>query len=255
MIYLINEKKIEVLNEITEYDELIYQRFSQFKCLENVKTNNYIKFNKNTVEINIESNLIYMKNKIEKTDIYPIINNVISYCINDSTNIYMHSVVVSKNGKGFLLLGTFGQGKTTLANQFLKKGYEINSTDQTWLTLENNLLISKLGSRFEIIENKITLLSSEYTNKQIEIKKIIRIVGLCDNGDVSYKEIIKKEHFVKNLIQFSNWSYEMPLFTEYKKLYNSQKNIFDFLKDLSKSNIRYMDIRGDKNKIVDIMEG
>ena len=49
---------------------------------------------------------------MDKSDLYQIYNNYISVLVND-LNFYIHSVVISKDGYGILLLGTFDQGKTT----------------------------------------------------------------------------------------------------------------------------------------------
>ena len=120
MIYEIKGKYLEVLNEVKEYGEIIFGRFSQFEIVENKVTNNSLVFKEASVEINLDGNRKVLKNKIVKTDIYPIINNVIAYLVNDGNNIYMHSIVVSKNNIGILIVGNFGQGKTTLAEEFKK---------------------------------------------------------------------------------------------------------------------------------------
>lgn len=75
-----------------------------------------MRFNETSVEININGDYKILKNRIVKTDIYPIINNVIAYIINDKSNMFVHSLVVSKGNNGILIIGEFGQGKSTLGN-------------------------------------------------------------------------------------------------------------------------------------------
>ena len=119
MIYKIKNLFLLVENQISEFDDIIYGRFSQFEQENEIKTDNYLKFNINDVQIKINGQEKILNSKIIKTDIYTIINNVISYIINDENNIYMHSVVVSNSKQGILIIGNFGQGKTTLAKIIL----------------------------------------------------------------------------------------------------------------------------------------
>ena len=183
MIYKIKNELLEVINECKEYDEYIFKRFGQFEIITEEFTNNFLKFKTDSVEINLKGTYKILKNRIIKTDIYPIINNIIAYLINDENNILMHSIVVSKQGKGVLIVGEFGQGKSTLAKEFENNGYEINSTDQTWLEFKNGTIYQKLGSSFDIENGKIKILEQDKNLKNIKIEKIVRIIGLCDNGN------------------------------------------------------------------------
>ena len=182
MIYKIKDEYLEVINYCNEYDEYIFKRFSQFEIVTNKEINNYLRFNETSVEININGDYKILKNRIVKTDIYPIINNVIAYIINDKSNMFVHSLVVSKENNGILIIGEFGQGKSTFAKEFVNNGYEINSTDQTWLKFKENDLYQELGSSFDIENGKIKTLETKQYKKEIKINKIIRIVGLCDEG-------------------------------------------------------------------------
>ena len=182
MIYKIKDEYLEVINYCNEYDEYIFKRFSQFEIVTNKEINNYLRFNETSVEININGDYKILKNRIVKTDIYPIINNVIAYIINDKSNMFVHSLVVSKGNDGILIIGEFGQGKSTFAKEFVNNGYEINSTDQTWLKFKENDLYQELGSSFDIENGKIKTLETKQYKKEIKINKIIRIVGLCDEG-------------------------------------------------------------------------
>lgn len=249
MIYGIDGKFLEVINEIKEYDELIYGRFSQFKTI-NRETDNLLKFSNENIEININDNYKILKNRVVKTDIYVIINNVIAYLLDDKHNTFIHATVVSKDNKGILITGDFGQGKTTLAEEFENGGYEINSSDQTWLKIKENKLYQKLGSRFDINNGRIRMLDEVKTNKVIEIERILKIQGLCDNGEILYKEIDNEYYKVKNLSSFCNWSYAMPLFTDNIELFNILKPVKEFLINMAKTDVIVAEVRGDRKDIL-----
>lgn len=250
MIYEIKGKILEVSNEIKELDGFIFGRFSQFKQRENEIATNYLKIKQNSVEISLEGNKKILNNRIIKTDLYPIINNIIAYLINDNENIFIHSIVVNKNSEGILIVGDFGQGKSTLATEFKKNGYEITSTDQTWIEQKDEKIYQKLGSSFDIVNNRIKILDKNIVTKRIRIDKIIRITGICDNGDVSLDEICNKYYIIKNLSYFCNWNYVIPIFTDNIELYNTTKYTKDFLTKLIETKIQVFDARGDKKKIV-----
>ena len=246
MIYEIKGEKIKVTNEIKDLDNLIYGRFSQFPNIQTQdKILNFLRFNNNSIEINIRNKYKILKNKIEKTDIYPIINNVIAYLINDN-----YSTLVSKNNNGILIVGDFGSGKSTLANEFKKNGYEINSTDQTWIEVRERNIYQKRGSKFDIKDGNVKLLEDIYISKSVQIKKIIRIVGLCDNGDFYYNLYSNNYHIIKNLSFFCNWNYLIPIFTGDIELYDTNKYVKSFLNNIIDTKIQIMDVRGDKKKII-----
>lgn len=250
MIYKIKNQLLEVINECKEYDEFIFKRFGQFETIYGKIANNYLKFNTDSVEINLMGIRKILKNRIIKTDIYPIINNTIAYLINDENNMLIHSIVVSKQGKGVLIVGEFGQGKSTLAKEFENNGYEINSTDQTWLEFKNGMIYQKLGSSFDIEDGKIRILEKDKNLKNIKIEKIVRIIGLCDNGNASININDNQYYIMKNLSPFCYWNYMMPIFTDDIELYNT--NIFTkkFLKKIIETGIINIDVRGDKVKIL-----
>ena len=247
MIYKIKDSFLEVTNNIKEYEELIIGRFSQFEINNKVKADNYINFNEDNVEIKINNIYKKINGKIIKTDIYPIINNCIASIINDEKNMFVHSVLVSKRKKGILILGDFGQGKSTLSKEFVKNGFEVNSTDQTWIAIKNNNLYSELGSSFDIVNGKIEY--NKKFNKKVEIIKIIRIVGLCENGDTIIKKNDNKFYNIKNLAQFCNWNYIMPILTDDIELYNTNMYVKKFLNNLTDLAMEILDVRGNKEEI------
>lgn len=254
MIYKIKDEYLEVINYCNEYDEYIFKRFSQFEIVTNKEINNYLRFNETSVEININGDYKILKNRIVKTDIYPIINNVIAYIINDKSNMFVHSLVVSKGNNGILIIGEFGQGKSTFAKEFVNNGYEINSTDQTWLKFKENDLYQELGSSFDIENGKIKTLETKQYKKEIKINKIIRIVGLCNEGKTQIDINNNKYYIVKNIAPFCYWSYMMPLFTDDVELYNTNTFVKSFLSKIDESKILNFEVRGDKREIIKKLE-
>lgn len=254
MIYKIKDEYLEVINYCNEYDEYIFKRFSQFEIVTNKEINNYLRFNETSVEININGDYKILKNRIVKTDIYPIINNVIAYIINDKSNMFVHSLVVSKGNNGILIIGEFGQGKSTFAKEFVNNGYEINSTDQTWLKFKENDLYQELGSSFDIENGKIKTLETKQYKKEIKINKIIRIVGLCNEGKTQIDINNNKYYIVKNIAPFCYWSYMMPLFTDDVELYNTNTFVKSFLNKIDESKIFNLEVRGDKREIIKKLE-
>ena len=254
MIYKIKDEYLEVINYCNEYDEYIFKRFSQFEIVTNKEINNYLRFNETSVEININGDYKILKNRIVKTDIYPIINNVIAYIINDKSNMFVHSLVVSKGNNGILIIGEFGQGQSTFAKEFVNNGYEINSTDQTWLKFKENDLYQELGSSFDIENGKIKTLETKQYKKEIKINKIIRIVGLCNEGKTQIDINNNKYYIVKNIAPFCYWSYMMPLFTDDVELYNTNTFVKSFLSKIDESKILNFEVRGDKREIIKKLE-
>ena len=248
MIYKIKDVSLEVICKIKEFEELVYGRFSQFEKIDRKDQDNYLKISKEKIEIKIGNQKKELNGVVLQTDLYTVINNVLSFIIDDENNIYMHSVVVSNKNKGLLILGNFGQGKTTLANEFVKNDFKINSTDQTWLKIENNTFIQVLGSRFYIEDGKIKYISKNDSDKKVNIDEIIRIVGLCNNGDLTIskpKNIFSK---VKQISDYATWSYNSVLFTDDIELYNINEKIKPFLMKLEQ--IPLYNVRGDKRSVV-----
>ena len=161
--------------------------------------------------------------------------------------MFMHSVLISKKGKGIFILGDFGHGKSTLSREFIRNGFELNSTDQTWISIKNNRLFNELGSSFDIVNGKIEY--NKNFDKKIEITKIIRIVGLCENGDTNIELNNNRYYNIKNLAQFCNWNYVMPVFTDDIELYNTNKYVKEFLNNLTNLPIEILDVRGNKEEI------
>lgn len=234
----------KIINVESSYD-IVFERLKQFE-INNENTNNKLIINENYILIKIDDKLIEINEKVNTTDIYPIVNNLIAYSINDKNNLYIHSVVVSKNNEGIMILGEFNSGKSTLANAFKEKGYVINSADQTWIN--NDELV--LGSRINVVNNEKTYLGEELTNKHVKIDKIIIIKGISTNGKTTIQKLQNNNHYIKNIFKYANWHYDMPLLTKYTKLIDTGENIIEFLKS---TKIPTYTVRGDENKIVEVI--
>lgn len=237
--------KNHIIEIISEF-EIVYQRLKHFP-ITSEKTNNKILINKNLIDIIIDNYHFEIEENIKTTDIYPIINNIISYCINDSDNVYIHSVVLSKNNKGYLLLGDFGSGKTTFADMLLKLGYKINSSDQTWLNKTNMVL----GSCFNKNNDKIDFIKEEDYRQNVEIEKILILKPSIDNK-LKIDKIENKNYYIKNLFKYCNWHYDMPLMTKYIKLIDTGEKILKYLNELS---IDLYVVRGNGYEIMEALNG
>lgn len=193
--------------------------------------------NYNSVNVNINSVVYKIDKKLEKTDLFPLLNNIIANIINDENNTYIHSSIISKEGQGILLIGDFVQGKTTLGLTAEKYGFDINSADQSWLTIINKKLIMNKGSRYLKFENNEKSLSKEKTNQPVKIKKIILLYGLCENGTVEETFMRNEQHIMKKLFPFINWHSNIPLFTDNQMLYIDNIHIKNFLEKLVESDL------------------
>lgn len=252
MIYKINNYSIEVECAIDEYKSIVFDKFDMFEKSikrDNKKHYNKLIINNNYTKIVINNKKKIINGKIEKTDLYPIIYNTVARLINDEKNVLIHSTVISKGDKGFLLLGNFGQGKSTLALYARKNDFEINSADQTWISIKKNKLIMEKGSKFLFYNDEKIMLDEKNITKKINIKSIVLLYGLCDNGTYSETVIDVKSHYIKNLYQYISWHTNIPLFTDKTFLDNSNQNSINMLMDMSK----YIDlkiIRGSKENIL-----
>lgn len=224
----------------------VYDRLKQF-YVQDTNTKNRLIINEEAIIINIDEINIEINAHVNPTDIYPIINNVIAYCINNKNNLYIHSVVISKNKRGIMILGDFNSGKSTLARVAKKYGYEINSADQTWIY--NDELV--LGSSLNVIDNNITYIDDYLTNAVVKIEKIVILKGICTNGKGSVTKIENGNYYIKNLFKYSNWHYDMPLLTKYIKLIDTGEEILEFLRNVK---IPTFVARGDENRIMEVID-
>ena len=237
----INIKNI-LINVESTFD-VVFNRLKQFE-ISGTKTDNKVIINEDLIDISVLDYKLKIESKFNPTDVYPILNNLIAYLINDENNLYLHSVAISKNNKGILILGDFKSGKSTLASEALNYGYEINSADQTWI--KHNEMV--LGSAYNKGKNGATFLDKKFINKKIKIEKIIILKGIATNGEVTINKIDNKNYYIKNIFRYANWHYDMPILTKCVKLKDTGDKILKFI---DKLNIDAYFICGDEKKIVE----
>ncbi len=244
---------LEIDNRIKEYQSLIKNQIASFREIKSFigKINYQLKIMPNQTRIKLKDKKYLINKKLIQTDLYPMIHAIISIIISDKNNAFIHSSVVSKNKKGILIVGTFGQGKTTLALEMEKKGFEINSADHAHLYLTKNKLFMKLGSAYLKYQEKSKFLDKEKIISFIEIKEIIMICGMCDKGKCKKDVITDKNYIVKYLFPSLNWWTNSPIITDPNViLFNPKhKEMFSFLMKLAKIKKRVYMLRGDKRKI------
>ena len=248
MVYEFNNSKFQIKNS-RELDNYFSNRLQNISDDEKV-ANNYIDYKDNNLVLCINNEKIIIDKKIKETDYYQIFNNYLSFLGNSDYSLYIHSSVISKNNKGFLLLGNFGQGKTTLSCLAQEYGYDINSADHSLLQLKNNKLFLKQGSTFVKENNYNYNIPYENSIKNIEIKAVVLLYGLSDNGKLSYSKIEDK-YVLKRLYPFCSWHFTTPLSTNYDiELFNSKKSITTFLDNLDLSTVDVLSVRGDNIEII-----
>lgn len=250
LIYLVEGKYLNIVFDI-EYQDLILNRMISFQNCKSNKIDAILKITKDELSFKMYDKQIYKYlDKIDKNDLFVVINNAISYLCDTDYKIYIHSCVVSDGKNGCLILGDFGSGKTTLALECKKNGMEINSADQTFLELDNNKIIMIKGSKNLVFQNQNELLSDKETNKRINIKKIIFCIGLCYNGDVSFNKITQERYFIKKMFDRSSFHFKFPLITNNEFLPSRYKENINFIKNIAKNNnVSIFTVRGDPNNI------
>lgn len=253
--YIISNTILTINNDIKEYNELIENRLLSFELFEKPVEK------KATLVINLSftsfksDNVNYLINgKLKKTDIYQLLNNIISNLIINESNVYMHSAVISKNNLGTLLLGGFGQGKTTVSLHAQQNDYTINSADQSWLVIEDKVLYCKLGSKYVKHDSVEQILNNEVIQK-IKIDKILFLNGVCENGKYKIEEIENKDHLLKKLFPYCNFHTINPTLTNQVQLKIDNQKIYLFLNSLISSNIPAYNVRGSAEDIVENIGG
>ena len=222
-----------VENSIEQYDSIIKKRMLMFDELEDKKNiKNYIKIFENKTIYNINNKKHEIFGKLKHTDLYQLINNLLSNLINDDNNLYIHSVVLGYQNKGILLLGDFGSGKTYLSIEARKEGFDILSADQSWLIKKEKDIYLYKGSRYLKIDNESEIISE---NKILKIDTIITLKGACgfetriNMQESSYRNI-------KDITKYATWSSSNILMTDNYELTLDKVKINNFLKDIDIKN-------------------
>ena len=245
-IYKIKNEGLLIDCKINEYDDIIEKRMMMFD--ETNEYNKYIIIEELSTKYYITKEEI-IKGKLIHTDLYQLINNVISNIINDEDALYIHSSVIQKKGKTILILGDFGSGKTTLSVLAAKRGYTILSADQSFLSYKDNELCLSLGSKYLKYNDRDTVLAD--TRGMYKINFIIELKGMCFNGDININKETNFDHYVKKINRYCTWTIQNLLFTDSRDLNLNKLNILNFIK---KMNGPLYNVRGDYEKILKELE-
>ena len=245
-VYNIGQKNIYIYCEIEEYCRQIEKWLSAYDIISSNQYESYIKIYKNKVVWNINGIEKFIDDKIKHTDLYPLFYNLIANAVLDDANILLHSAVLCYNNVGILVVGDFDSGKTTLCLKAKKSNIEVVSADQTHLYYIKNKIMLKRGSQYMKIDtnNELILKSN---NSEIEIKLIINIVGICDEGKLSFDLVNNKDHIIKKMFKFCTWHSDIPLFTKPIMLNIDRIKVYKWL---SKVNIPFYNVRGDPENII-----
>lgn len=150
------------------------------------------------------------------------------------------------NKFGILIVGDFNSGKTTICLKAMKSNFEVLSADQTQLCYVGNKIMLKHGSSYMNIgkDNELFLNSDK---SEVEIKLIVNLVGVCNDGKLVFDIVNNKEHVVKKIFKFCTWHSDIPLFTKIKMLNVDRTKIYKWL---MKINVPFYNVRGDAKSII-----
>lgn len=226
-IIKLNNTSLLIKNTIEKYNEIIENRIMMFDECDTYENAILIENNKTTIDIFGKKEII--NGRLVHTDLYQIINNVISNLINDESNIYIHSVVIKNNKNTIMILGDFNAGKTTLCKFAEEKGYKIVSADQSWLQYNNNLELHK-GSLYMAYDNTYEII--EKIKENIIIDKVLILIDI-NNGLLKFFENTNHYHRIKQITKFATWSTNNVLMTDDVELFLNKKVINSFIKKIT----------------------
>lgn len=234
-------------------DVEILQRLNKwlitFKMVDTEQKRNLLIIKQSIIQLILNNRDIF-KIKLESTDLYPILMNVISNLINNKDNIVLHSSVISKGRDGILILGTFGAGKTNLSLMAERCGYKINSADFSWLTIQHQKLYLKKGSCYLKYKSKERMLLEKDCNSRVNIKKVIYLIGVCDGGKIKVDKVENYKHIIKRIFPFANWHSNIPLIGGDIELPINNIYIKEFLMNFSELDIEFLLVRGDSSELI-----
>ena len=225
-IIKLNNTSLLIKNTIEEYDEIIENRITMFDESNNYENSILIENDKTIIDIIGKKEVI--NGKLVHTDLYQLINNVISNLINNETNIYIHSSVIRNDNNTIMILGDFNTGKTTLCREAEKNGYKILSADQSWLQYNTNLELHK-GSLYMAYSDTYEIIDKIKEN--IKIDKILLLLGIND-GTLKFYDNNNYYRNIKQLTKFATWSTNNILITDDIELSINKKVINDLIKKI-----------------------
>lgn len=249
-VYKINNKNVLIYCEIEDYSKRIKNWLSPFPIMYQFNYDFYLKIYTNKTIIKQFGDEMLIKGKLKHTDLYPLIYNLIANIYLSKNNLLIHSCVLCYNNNAVLILGDFNSGKTTLCLEGLKNNMTIASTDQSILSFNNNELTFIKGSIFmKIDKNQSNFINTNYKN--IKIKYIINLIGLCDNGLSSFTKVKDKDIITKIIFKYGTWHADIPLFTNDLLLNIDRIKIKKFI---NKINLPLYNVRGCKEDLIRIIK-
>lgn len=244
--YQIGNEFIYIYCELTEYNDGINKWMKMFNPIHNNSSDKYIKIYNNKTIYNFHGVEKTIMGKILHTDLYPLFYNAISNLINDDYNMISHSAVLCYNNIGILVVGDFESGKTSLCLEADKSNIRTLSTDQTHLKIKNECLKLENGSRYMKIRSGNDIIIQENA-KEVEIKIILNLIGLCDSGVVKFELIENNYHKIKTLFKYFTWHSDIPLFSDDSLLDIDRVKIKTWLTNL---NVPLYNVRGNVKDII-----
>uniref|UniRef100_UPI00402A6B7A hypothetical protein n=1 Tax=Bacillus sp. DX2.2 TaxID=3073452 RepID=UPI00402A6B7A len=208
-----NNNNIRLLTDSVDIYKEIYPRLYSIpggmKNTSEKSADITIEFNHELISINrygVENKIpiIYTKNEI-----YPVLFSVIYSYFFDIGSIGIHSVLVSKNNKNFLIIGDFGQGKTTLALELVRQGFKILSCDQTELRHYGDKILALSGSRLNKVSGNYNLIE-EVIDAPRTLHAIYKVRGLSYKGETVFKKINGSTNKIFNIWPSVTWPWQNP---------------------------------------------
>ena len=249
-VYKIGNDYLYVYCEICEYVNDINNWMLPYSIV-NIDYDKYIKIYNDRTIYKFNDKEIVIGGKIVHTDLYPLFYNGISNIINSDLDMFCHSCVLCYNDVGILIYGDFSSGKTSLCLKSLDNGFRLLSTDQSHLRISNGVLKFINGSRYMRVRGDKDIVIDSF-NDDIEIKFIINLMGVSDNGKVRFDVIKNKSHVIKTLFKYFTWHSDIPLFTDNSLLDIDRIMIKKWLGNIGCS---LYNVRGDIKKIIKKIKG
>lgn len=254
-------KKIVVYNKILKIE---CNKPELNKRLDEISTGyNDTRDNKvySTLTINSDHFIIENRNSVRKykvsiteRDIYQLYFYFVYSSMVSSKNIMLHSVVVKKENRSFMIVGWFGAGKTKLSLEFQKLGYDIISADHTLVEVDKNRIMFLHGTKRVMYEGKKFYLTDS-ASQNLVIESIIWVVGAANNGEVKITSQDDSLLKYKNLWNSFTWPYFTPMSNGVPFLKNSIRSVnYKTIKKFSDCVTPLFYVRGDLGKISSIFD-
>lgn len=243
-------KVLSITNKVKEFDSKLQELVSTFSSSSRKESDCNLLINKNSITLTINKESEKIPLLVNTRELYQIFYFYIYRCFNQDNQSFVHGAVVSKNGEGVLLLGTFGAGKTTLSFRLQNLGFEINSADHTLLQIIDNDLYAVSGTMRVKYNGNTSYIQPTLAKQKLKINRIMFLIGLSDGGQVVNTFVKDPIYKMKKFWNSIIWVYTNPLqnFSQelLKHITHSQTA---FIKKLSQTVTPMYLVRGDSVKV------